>query len=82
MTIFLDMIKYTIFNTNVTGGTLKKFKFMSLLTSGTHNSGSYSLNYDIDFSFAQIFIPPTFNGLNALAYGFPTKNYNLNYRGY
>jgi hypothetical protein len=74
----IDLTKYTIFITNVSGGTLRKFKFMSWLTSGAHNSGLYSLNYDIDYSFAQNLIPSTFNGLNALSYGFPTHNYNLN----
>jgi hypothetical protein len=50
---------------------------MSWLTSGAHNSGIYSLNYDIDYSFGKNLIPSTFNGLNALAYGFPTNIYNL-----
>ena len=49
---------------------------MCWLSSGAHNSGLYSLNYDIDYSLCQNL--SNFNGLNALAYGFPYNNYNLN----
>jgi hypothetical protein len=74
----IDLKKYTKFITNVSGGTLRKFKWMSWLSSGAHNSGQYSLNYDIDYAFAVMISPPSFNGLNVLAYGFPYTNYNLN----
>ena len=49
---------------------------MCWLSSGAHNSGLYSLNYDIDYSFSSNL--NNYNGLNALAYGFPYPNYNLN----
>ena len=74
----IDLTKYTKFITNVSGGTLRKFKWMSWLSSGAHNSGQYSLNYDIDYAYAQNLTPISYNGLNVLAYGFPCTNYNLN----
>jgi hypothetical protein len=72
----LDLTKYTTFITIGTTTQTRKFKFMCWLSSGAHNSGLYSLNYDIDYSFCQNL--SNFNGLNALAYGFPYNNYNLN----
>ena len=72
----LDLTKYTTFITIGTTTTTRKFKFMCWMTSGAHNSGLYSLNYDIDYSFCQNL--SNYNGLNALAYGFPYNNYNLN----
>ena len=74
----IDLTKYTKFITNVSGGTLRKFKWMSWLSSGAHNSGQYSLNYDIDYAFAAMMSPPSLNCLNVLAYGFPYTNFNLN----
>jgi len=50
---------------------------MSWLASGAHNSGKYSLNYDIDYAFVQNLNPPTYNDLNVLAYGFPENNFDL-----
>ena len=73
----IDLTKYTKYITNGVGGTLRKFKWMSWLSSGAHNSGQYSLNYDIDYAYAQNLSPISLNGFNVLAYGFPT-NYNLN----
>jgi len=73
----IDLTKYTKSITNALGGTLRKFKWMSWLSSGAHNSGQYSLNYDIDYAYAQNLSPISLNGLNVLANGFPT-NYNLN----
>jgi len=72
----LDLNKYTTFITIGTTTTTRKFKFMCWVSSGAHNSGLYSLNYDIDYSFCQNL--SNYNGLNALAYGFPYDNYNLN----
>ena len=72
----LDLTKYTTYITIGTTTTTRKFKFMCWMTSGAHNSGLYSLNYDIDYSFCQNLT--AYNGLNALAYGFPYNNYNLN----
>jgi hypothetical protein len=72
----LDLNKYTTFITIGTTTQTRKFKFMCWVSSGAHNSGLYSLNYDIDYSFCQNL--SNFNGLNALAYGFPYDNYNLN----
>jgi len=72
----LDLTKYTTYITIGTTTTTRKFKFMCWMTSGAHNSGLYSLNYDIDYSFCQNL--SNYNGLNALAYGFPYNNYNLN----
>ena len=72
----LDLTKYTTFISIGTTTQTRKFKFMCWLSSGAHNSGLYSLNYDIDYSFCQNL--SNFNGLNALAYGFPYNNYNLN----
>jgi hypothetical protein len=74
----IDLTKYTKYITNVAGGTLRKFKWMSWLSSGAHNSGQYSLNYDIDYAYSIWLVPPSLNGLNVLAYGFPCTNYNLN----
>jgi hypothetical protein len=71
----LDLTKYTTYITIGTTTTTRKFKFMCWLSSGAHNSGLYSLNYDIDYSFCQNL--SGYNGLNALAYGFPYQNYNL-----
>ena len=50
---------------------------MSWLLSGAHNSARYYLNYNIDCAFANLPLSPC-SGLNALAYGFPCNNYNLN----
>ena len=74
----IDLTKYTTFNTTTSGSQLRKFKFMSWLTSGAHNTGKYSLNYDVDYANAQNLNPSTYNGLNAIAYGFPHDNFNLN----
>ena len=71
----MDLTKYTTYITIGTTTTTRKFKFMCWLSSGAHNSGLYSLNYDIDYSFCQNL--SGYNGLNALAYGFPYQNYNL-----
>jgi hypothetical protein len=68
----LDLTKYTTYITIGTTTTTRKFKFMCWLSSGAHNSGLYSLNYDIDYSFCQNL--SGYNGLNALAYGFPSTN--------
>jgi hypothetical protein len=43
----IDLTRYTTFNTTTSGSQLRKFNFMSWLTSGAHNTGKYSLNYDI-----------------------------------
>ena len=54
---------------------------MCNLATGAHNSGMYSLNYGIDDSFLNytgLGILSNYNGLNALAYGYPYNNYNLN----
>ena len=72
----LDLTKYTTFITVGIIAQTRKFKFMCWLSSGAHNSGLYSLNYDIDYSFSSNL--NNYNGLNALAYGFPYPNYNLN----
>jgi len=74
----IDLTKYTTYNTTTSGSQLRKFKFMSWLTSGAHNSGKYSLNYDVDYANAQNLNPITYNGLNVIAYGFPHDNLNLN----
>ncbi len=74
----IDLTKYTTFNTTTSGSQLRKFKFMSWLTSGAHNSGKYSLCYDIDYANAQNLNPFSSNGLIVIAYGFPHENYNLN----
>ena len=74
----IDLTKYTTYITTTSGSQLRKFKFMSWLTSGAHNSGKYSLNYDVDYANAQNLNPITYNGLNAIAYGFPENNYDLN----
>ena len=50
----LDLTQYTKFITvgNAAESTnTRKFKFMSCLATGAHNSGLYSLNYDIDYFF-------------------------------
>ena len=49
---------------------------MCWIKTGAHNSGLYSLNYDIDYSFTTGL--SNYNGLNALAYGYPYENYRLN----
>ena len=72
----LDLTKYTTYLSIETTPKTRKFEFMCWLSSGAHNSGVYSLNYDIDYSFCQKL--SNYNGLNALAYGFPYNNYNLN----
>jgi len=77
----LDLTKYTTYITIAPTTQTRKFKFMSWLTSGAHNSGLYSLNYDIDYSFINytgLGTLAAYNGLNALAYGYPYQNYNLN----
>ena len=54
---------------------------MCALATGAHNSGLYSLNYDIDYSFINftgVGNLSIYNGVNALAYGSPYTNYNLN----
>ena len=57
---------------------------MCSLTSGAHNAGLYSLNYDIDYSYITynpVGLQGTlarYNGLNAIAYGFPYPNINMN----
>jgi hypothetical protein len=74
----IDLTKYTTFNTTTSGSQLRKFRFMSWLTSGAHNTGKYSLCYDIDYANAINLNPISSNGLNVIAYGFPHENYNLN----
>jgi hypothetical protein len=57
---------------------------MCSLASGAHNIGTYSLNYDIDYS--DVNYPSTgpqsslaqYNGLNVIAYAFPYTNTKLN----
>jgi len=72
----LDLRSYTKSLSFPPTTTIRKFKFMCWLASGTHNAGLYSLNYDIDYAFTSNF--SNFNGLNALAYGYPYENYRLN----
>ena len=72
----LDLRSYTKSLSFPPTTTIRKFKFMCWLASGTHNAGLYSLNYDIDYAFTTNF--SNFNGLNALAYGYPYENYRLN----
>ena len=59
----------------------RKFQFMSWLATGAHNSGFNSLNYCIDYSlinYTGVGNLSVYNGLNAMAYGYPYNNYNLN----
>ena len=80
----IDLTKYTTYINPSIFTQTRKFKFMCFLTSGAHNAGLYSLNYDIDYS--NINYNPIgpqgnlarYNGLNAIAYGFPYPNYNMN----
>jgi hypothetical protein len=72
----LDLRLYTKFITIAPTTTTRKFKFMCAMGSGAHNFGMYSLNYDIDYSFTVGL--NNYNGLNALAYGYPYENYRLN----
>jgi hypothetical protein len=72
----LDLRLYTKVKTITPTTTTRKFKFMCWIKSGAHNSGLYSLNYDIDYSFTTGL--SNYNGLNALAYGYPYENYRLN----
>ena len=80
----IDLTKYTKYITvsNAIGNTTtRKFNFICNLATGAHNSGLYSLNYDIDYSYLNytgLGTLPTYNGLNAVAYGFPYDNFNLN----
>jgi hypothetical protein len=57
---------------------------MCILSSGAHNARLYSLNYDIDYSFIN-YNPvglqgnlAQYNGINAIAFGFPYQNINMN----
>ncbi len=52
--------------------TTRKLKFMCSIASGAHNSGVYSLNYDIGYSYAISLT--NYNELNVLAYGYPYEN--------
>jgi hypothetical protein len=72
----LDLRLYTKVKTITPTTTTRKFKFMSWIKSGAHNSGIYSLNYDIDYSFCSNLSAN--NGLNVLAYGYPYENLKLN----
>ena len=80
----IDLTQYTKYITvsNAAGSTTtRRFKFMSCLATGAHNAGLYSLNYDIDYSFLSytgLGNLPSYNGLNAVALGYPYPNYNLN----
>jgi hypothetical protein len=74
----INLSNYTTYITNTSGSQLRKFKWMSWLTSGGHTIGQYSLNYEIDYANAQNIVPQFYNGLNVVAYGFPTNNINLN----
>ena len=83
----LDLTQYTKYITvgllgpGIGNATTRKFKFMCNLATGAHNSEMFSLNHDISYSyliFTGMGILPSFNGLNALAYGYPYNNYNLN----
>ena len=77
----IDLTKYTTYITPSAFATTRKFKFMCALATGAHNSGLYSLNYDIDYSFINftgVGNLSNYNGINALAYGSPYANYNLN----
>ena len=77
----IDLTKYTTYITPTAFATTRKFKFMCALATGAHNSGLYSLNYDIDYSFINftgVGNLSNYNGINALAYGSPYANYNLN----
>ena len=73
----IDLTTYTTYTTTTSGSQLRKFKWMSWLTSGAHKSGQYNLNYEIDYANALNVVPISYNGLNVVAYGFPTDNINL-----
>ena len=54
---------------------------MSWLATGAHNSGFNSLNYCVDYSlvnYTGVGSLSVYNSLNAIAYGYPYNNYNLN----
>ena len=77
----IDLTKYTTYITPSAFTTLRKFKFMCALATGAHNAGLFSLNIDIDCSYINytgLGGLSVFNGVNALAYGSPSANYNLN----
>jgi hypothetical protein len=77
----IDLTKYTTYITPTAFATTRKFKFMCALATGAHKAGLYSLNYDIDYSFINytgLGNLSNYNGVNALAYGSPYANYNLN----
>jgi hypothetical protein len=71
----LDLRLYTKVLTIAPTTTTRKFKFMCSIASGAHNSGLYSLNYDIDYSYAVSLT--NFNELNVIAYGYPYENMRL-----
>ena len=80
----IDLTKYTTYITPSPYTQTRKFKFMCSLSSGAHLAGMYSLNYDIDYS--EINYNPVglqgnlarYNGINAIAFGFPYLNVNMN----
>jgi hypothetical protein len=80
----IDLTKYTTYITPSPYTQTRKFKFMCSLSSGAHLAGMYSLNYDIDYS--EINYNPVglqgnlaqYNGINAIAFGFPYPNINMN----
>ncbi len=63
---------------------IREIRFMCSLASGGHYAGSYTLNYDIDYS--EINFPSTgpkasiaqYNGLYVIACGFSYPNTKLN----
>ena len=80
----IDLTKYTTYIVPGPYTQTRKFKFMCSLSSGAHLAGMYSLNYDIDYS--EINYNPVglqgnlaqYNGINAIAFGFPYPNINMN----
>ncbi len=71
----IDLRLYTTYTTNVAATTTRKFKFMCWLNSGAYSINSYSLNYDIDYSYCINIIG--FYGLYAVGYGYPYPNIYL-----
>ena len=59
----------------------RTFQFISWLAIGSHNSGLDSLTYCVDYSlvnYTGLCSLSTYNGVNAMPYGYPYNNYNLN----
>ena len=74
----IDLNRYTAYYTRTSGattlGTQRKFKWMSWLTSGVHETG-HDLNYDISCSYK--YLSPLI-GLSICAYGYPFESKLLN----